>query len=145
MKKGWLKMPTKEIKLMVVIPDDSLESGYMRIGYLWFKEGALYSFDATKIEPEWILGSGWERVKYALASECNYIHQSPFKNKNGRELWDGDKVRMWERTGRVKFTDLGIWTILWDDGGCVNLWLYAPSIEYTGSIYRKESSDEKNS
>jgi len=136
-------MPTKEIRFGLITKDDTMESGYLLYAYLWILEDMVLEAD-YKDDLEWDIDDNtWSFYERKFLLEQNkFIQFSPFEDKNGRLLKEGDKVYSdkYETEGIVTHDADGLWCVNFLTGynGCP---IESERYEYTGSIYLEKEGE----
>ena len=131
-------MPSEDKKLCLLQKSTETDSGLEICGYLWTVDCSIYITDSA--EPRW----GTAYSEWCVFSEMimpkmtMLIDFSPFKDKNGRLLKEGDEVVL----GRLKceYTVCQREDDQWYLKGIDDLTLHstlAAATEYTNSIYLK--------
>ena len=131
-------MPVDDVRLGLIDIQNKL------CGYLWIKGWTIFA--SLNVNPVWDTSKEeyWDYLcNINLMNGVRYIQFSPFRDKNGRQLKEGDIVSVGIYKGYiVKQKKDSRWYAV-GVSGKVELFEYRESIyfEYTGSIY--EGKDDE--
>ena len=129
-------MPVDEVRLGLVKKSDKLRSGFVICGYLWIVEGVILFADYYN-ELEWNINDGfWSN--YRRDDICDFdklIHFSPFPDKNGRLLKEGDRIETEQGSKFIlEYVD-GSWFV---DGNVPFYKSSGKQFKYTGNIFLED-------
>ena len=124
-------------KLCLLEKSTETESGFVICGYLWLtKSGNFYLWDGEDVD--WSFNNNKWRDYDKSLFPAKFIDFSPFEDKNGRLLKDGDEVYSvkYERIGIITHEKGELWCVDFPEGfaGCP---IEPERYKYISSIYLK--------